>query len=481
MPSAGAPGQGGGPTGRVRATRRNVAARLVAEGGRRLGSLLLAVLIGRRLGLEGFGAHAYVTALCSLAAVGADFGLRTLMVREGASRGAGASEWAAQAFWLRQCLALVSAAALLLLAPHLDVDPWLVALGAVWVVLFAAVDSLGGWGLALREPGYEAGAAWIQRGGTVVLAALLLMAGWGLRGVWAGQAAGAAAALAFLLASRRLPRPRLASRPDPRLWGPIFTAALPLGLAAFASVLQTRVLWFLLERWQGKATLALFAAAAKFFELGQALPALVLGAAFPLLAESQSRDPEAVRRGAARLSRVLAAVMLPYAVVLAWRGRPLLEVFGKDFGGSQAAMPPLMLALLFSSWNFLWTALLVAAGDSWGALAGVVGAVAITSSAGALFLRTCGLAGVAWIQGSAEVWMTVFYLWRLRSRHGIATGWAGVAWRAAACGAAGSAAALSLPGLAGASAGVLAAAGTAWALGLLRAADRDLLRAGAAA
>jgi O-antigen/teichoic acid export membrane protein len=449
---------------------------LVAEGGFRLGSFLMAVLIGRRLGLEGFGAHSYVMALCSFAAVGADFGLRTLIVREGAARGIEASEFAAQAFWLRQALALFSVLVLWGAAHWLDADPALLVFGGIWVILFAAVDTLGGWGLALGEPGFEAGAAWIQRLGAVGFAAVLLLAGFGLRGVWFGQAIGVAAALVWLLGSRGLVKPRLCSRPDFRLWRRLLWSAFPLALASLAALGQTRLLWFLLEYEQGKAALGSLAAASKFFELGQAVPALAMGAAFPLLAEAAAKAPAAARSGATRLARLNFSVLVPIAVALAWRAAPLLALFGKGFADSQALLPGMMLALVLSGWNFLFNALLVALDDTWSAFVGPLVSVAISAVLGVAFIPRCGVVCCGWIQASGEAWMIVFYVWRLARKHRFSVGLGGLLPRAVLAAAAGSAAAVALPGLAGAFAGGISAVVACSVVGLVRREDLALLR-----
>jgi O-antigen/teichoic acid export membrane protein len=321
-------------------------------------SLLLAVVLARGLGAEGYGIYAYAIALLNLLLVVAEAGVPTRLMREVAVARAGA-RWASVRGDLRTGLALIAGVALVVAVAGacvvVVVDPALATAEARTCLLMLAV---------LPVVGVAKGLAYALRGlDRVVLAqaceillrpamalGLLAAAFWFLpqlrlpEGAMAAQLLSAAAVAGLAAVWLRRCLPGGVPAPEPRALGRWLRGALPFALIGGAGVLNTQTDIIMLGWFRSDAEVGAY----RIAQQGGLLTLLVLQAAQSVLGPAFGRsyaagDTTALRGQFRWAARWVAAGTVPVAGVLIVFAQPIVEaVFGPAF--ALAAGPMAILA-----------------------------------------------------------------------------------------------------------------------------------------
>ncbi|MCA9890731.1 MAG: oligosaccharide flippase family protein [Anaerolineae bacterium] len=254
-------------------------------------SFLLAAMIGRSLGESGLGYYASALAWVFPISLLADFGISTLIVRDAAKspeRGAGLVRFGV---WLRWALAGGLMVVLALAALMLESDPtsrqviWLAMplvliqpLYSTYSAIFRAQQRMGL--IAVLHLG--------MLGSQVVLTAVALLNSASIQWVMVINTvtSGVQMAVAWWL-YRQCCGNIKASEPDVKA---TLQAAAPFALAAFLGALQLRLNVLILDLLAPAAVVGVYAAAARFVDLGTLLARAVYDALYPALSAEQKDE-----------------------------------------------------------------------------------------------------------------------------------------------------------------------------------------------
>jgi O-antigen/teichoic acid export membrane protein len=346
----------------------NAAVKLASELVGRVASFVLALWAARQLGEDGFGLYNYGLALGFVLAQVADMGLQVLMTREVAVAGMGARPAVQAALRLKLLLSLPVVGLLVVLASGrpliVQVSFFCLGLAMVLQTFLEFVAYVFRGQQRLREEGQLLAAARLLAAGA---GGLVLWLGGGLLGL-----ALANLAAIGLLAAWGLYRLRqegwLGRTAEVMVTGwvgwPLLRQALPLGVATFLSIAYTRLAIFVLEARLGEAAVAHFSAAQRLVEPTQILPAALLAAVFPAVAQAMGQEPERARQ-LGRNSTALLALAGGGLAVFFWLAAPYLIplLYGPEFGEATAVLRWLGLSILPAYINFGLTHWLIARGQ----------------------------------------------------------------------------------------------------------------------
>ena len=364
----------------------NTLYRAVGDLGSKVATIALFVVMARKLGDAQFGVFTFALSLVTLVTVLADFGQNTVLVREVARDRGQVDRYFVNNLALQLLLAVpaLGLAVAIVLAGGKDADTRaVVALLGVAVVF----ELLRGTCFAVFEAHerfvYIPIALITQRlvGNAIAVAALL--AGAGVVTVAAIYLGGAVLAflIAFGLMVRYVVRPRL--RIEPRIWGALMRAAIPLGLAGVFGTVLFRVDTAMLAVYEPKSVVGEYGAAYRLFEATLFLGWASGAAFYPVY--SRLERPE-LARVFERSIKVVAAASFPVGVGAAVLARPAIRLFyGSGYDQAIDALRLLGPAIGFYGIAFL-AGLLLASRHRQRILTLIMGVAAIENILGNLVL-----------------------------------------------------------------------------------------------
>ena len=337
---------------------RNTLTLLVSNIGGAILLFALSALIGRTLGSDGLGAYAVVLAWVYPLSLLVEFGLTTLMTRDVSANPDLIPDYMDSITRARLIIGGTVMIIFILVAPLISRDPIIITglqVSAPMLILqafysqFTTVFKVRG-AMALI-PLLNIGMIGVQviltafvliNGGTVIHALILntvtstgqLIAAWGF---YRWQ-------IRSLTPQAPLPRERgrQAERVGMRLWS-LLRAAFPFALAAVFAALQTRVVFYFLERSVSEA--GYFSAANRFVEAARLVPNALFGALFPMIGSTAIHA--AFQRATWGLAAFGLIAGLGFTVIAPFL---LTFVFGESFA---AAVPTLILL----GWSLAFVAL----------------------------------------------------------------------------------------------------------------------------
>lgn len=195
---------------------------------------------------------------------------------------------------------------------------------------------------------------------TVAGNALLVAVGAGLLaffGVQVVAAFGALVLTAALLGRRHLSWPRFVGSE----WRSILVEALPMGLAVVVSVLYLRALVVMASLLTSGYETGLFATSYRILQILVAVPALMVGSAFPIMAATASSDHARLRYILQRLLEASLLVAIILVIVLAIAAEPIVRILGGSAYTPAATVLRIQaFALLGGFASVVWTTALIA-------------------------------------------------------------------------------------------------------------------------
>jgi O-antigen/teichoic acid export membrane protein len=326
---------------------------------------VVVVVIARYLGVEGFGHYSFVMAVAGVFQLLADMGVRNIVIRDLAVAPELVRDRLAVARTLLVILSLLSLGGIALVAWTIDlpleVRQSLLLAGVAVMTTFYAL----GYSAVLRA--FEHMDQDIL--GFVAHKALLLAlvfavsrTAWGLRGVFVATAIANAGLYLYYrtLVSRRHGVTRL-SRDLGAAWA-LMAESFPLGVAEVVRRLAWQVDRLVLTALAGPVAVGLFSTAYKFLEAAKPLAENLTLPLFPVLSRLARDSRTAAFDTYARGLRILYALAVPAAVVLAVLAEPIVRLlFGPSYRPAATALalmaPVVVLMLPTSLYGFLFTAL----------------------------------------------------------------------------------------------------------------------------
>jgi O-antigen/teichoic acid export membrane protein len=377
--------------------------------GSKLAFFAIVVVAARTLAQDAFGLFSLAVTLGWLLAVATDFGLQLHVAREVARRPAVAGSTLRPL--LRVRLALAAGAAFV-------AAPLSFAIGGAAALPFAAivaaqlvsslVEFLNYFYRGLSRSDLESSLNLVQRAATLVLAL------WAL--AWRPSLAVLAAALlvpalATLALSARIAYRLGASSSAPGAAAPATVRALarsgllrdvtPIGAGIVLSALYFRIDLFLVDRWVGVDSVALYNAVFRLVEALRLFPAAVLAVVFPMLCRARTLRP---------LGYVTAGLLACGAVAAAGTWWPAAWLVRACFGEAYVAAVPAFRVLLVAVPLFFLNYALTHQLIGWDAQARYAqicaAALAVNLACNAVLIPSAGIVGAAWATLVTELVVT---------------------------------------------------------------------------
>jgi O-antigen/teichoic acid export membrane protein len=253
--------------------------------------------------------------------------------------------------------------------------------------------------------------------------------------------------------------------------------AAPVAASLVVNVVYVRALVIVVSLFGTAIGTGLFGTATRVVEPLLALPYLLAGSAFPVLAAAGGEDPARFARGVRRLAEAALVAAVPLVLGLVIAAEPVIEILGgEDYGGAVDVLRIQALVLLAAFLTQVWTLALVAVRAQRELVTVNATALLTVLVLGAVLVPAYGAEGAAIAAVVGETALAVLAaVLLLRKRQGSVPGLSHVArvGFAAALGAA--CALLPVPALAAALLAVAVYAVAAWRLGAVPAEATRLL------
>lgn len=338
----------------LRRAARNALLMLAGEVGARLLGFLVAAVLARRLGVNGFGQVGFAMSVMAWGLIASRFGLLTVGVREAARDRSSVPRLAGNIIALRLLLggaAVAGIAVFALLVPKPAAVKWLLVLFGLsvpvqallleWV--FTGTERMQHVALArvVNNLVYFGLVALLVRGPGNLLYVPLAF----------GAAAGASALLLLWVHAREFgwPRPRL----DRRLARELLAGAWPVGLAAVLTQFHVGFGVVALFLLRGDQAAGLYNAAFRVVFVLLMADRVLQAVFLPVITRQFHHDPARLNTTTGAALRVIVTLALPVVISGSLIGRPGLEfLFGADFA---AAGPVLNVMVWFFPLSLLTT------------------------------------------------------------------------------------------------------------------------------
>jgi O-antigen/teichoic acid export membrane protein len=317
---------------------------------------LALVVAARALGPDGFGEFVLVYTAAQIAALLADMGLTTLVLRQGARSGRmhQASFWTAVALNVGASVVF----GLALLGAFAVVHPSGTSLAAIYVptlLLLTVTTSLEGAAIAARRPVRVATCRLAGNGCVLGLTILLLWVRPAPELVAVAFLVGGIVKLACIAVSTRSLVPGIAVRP--RLTVPLVRRGAPFYGSAISAFLYQRVDVLLLGALAGVAVAGEYAAAYRILDGTFLLPTAVVAAFFPSWTARRGRDDTTVGASPVVLTLVCLGVLVGVELTLA---RELIVdlLFGDEYASAASVLAILAVSvpIFYANIALVWIA-----------------------------------------------------------------------------------------------------------------------------
>ena len=366
---------------------RNIAVKALSEVAVKGGRLVLLVAAARVWAPESFGVFVFAGSFATMLTATADFGLQLQLARAIAQgEGAAALGAAVRAKLVLSALTLLALGVAVALYPRREIAGVLLVAGGA-LLAQSWCELWNHYFRGRRRLREEAGLNLLYVVGGSLVGLLVLGAGGGVLAVYlvlllaalAGSVVGAARVRALVPSDRRafpLEASTAGSDDGGSAWAAL-REAFPIGIAVLLSTIYFRLDMVLLERMRGDVETAIYGAASRLLESAFVVPALVLAAVFPELAErARASRTELARffRGALVGMATLGAAA---AVAFAVAAPPLVHLlYGPAYADAGAQLRLLAPALCFFFPTYLLMSFLIAMGEqcstAWFAAAGIL-------------------------------------------------------------------------------------------------------------
>jgi O-antigen/teichoic acid export membrane protein len=328
----------------------NTAYRAIADLGSKLASLVLLVVMARRLGDAGFGVFSFSLALVTLVTALADFGQDRVLTREVARSRDRLGLYFPNFLALKTILALPAVAFAVLVATLFGTDSEtraVIGLLGAGVAAELLTQTCFATFQAYERHVFIPIALISQRLATAAVGIAALLLGAGVVAVAAIYLVGAilAFALAAGLLLRYVSRPQLRLRP--RTWWTLMRVAAPIGAAGVFGTVLFRVDTAMLAAYEPQNVVGDYGAAYRLFESTLFLGWSVGGAVYPVFSRLTLATSPPVGFVYERALKLVVGLTLPVAVGVTALVEPVIDLlYGAEFkeaAGALALLAPSMV------------------------------------------------------------------------------------------------------------------------------------------
>jgi len=373
----------------------------------------LALVLGRGLGADRFGAWILCTTWASTLTIVADLGFGVLLTRDGARDDTDPVRLLMGALTWRLAIVLAPACALTAAAGLLSSDAETIVALRVAALLGVAGAAYGCFGALLRSQ-----PPWLPAVLAVETAwlAVQVAASWRLvamgRGLVALVTLATAVQLVQIASALALWRPIFGARAAPTRASPglvpLLRRAWPFALSGIVANLQLRVGPLMLGVLATPSDLGWFGAAARVGRAAKLAPQAIFAGALPVLSREYGRDRAEAQRVSHMLGRALAALSTAVALACAL-GAPLLMrlLYGPQFAAAAPTLVWVAIGLIPALSNSGRKIFLYAAGGEALVVKWSAAALLLQVACGALLIPPLGSAGaeISVAVAEAAIWL----------------------------------------------------------------------------
>jgi len=310
------------------------------------------IYAARVLGAEGYGVFSYALGLAGFFTIFADIGIGMILTREAAKKPDQRSYYFATSLILKLLLLLITALAVLLIAPSLskiEAAKALIPIIALLTVFDGIRDLSISFLRALEKMEVEAFIIILMNlaiavTGFIVLSRVATPQAFALSYV-ASAGAGTLAAVVIL----RKEFAKVFSHFRKELAKQIINAALPIAFIALLGALTFNVDLIMLGWWRTAAEIGFYSSAQRIVQLLTTLPAIIASATFPTLSRlvGQGKESEVASLMERGITTLL-LVAIPLTVGGAILATPIIDlVYGHAYAPAASVLQILIVTMLF--------------------------------------------------------------------------------------------------------------------------------------
>ena len=397
--------------GRGRAAA-DVAVQVVGRALNLAAGVVVAVLLTRALGDEGFGQWSTALAIVQIAAYVGEFGLEQVAVRHAAADRARERDWIGGLVTLRLAIAVpVTAGCALVQLLVADSDEMrATGLLLTGTLLLAPLSSTrAAFQLRVRN---DLSVAVVTVNSVLWTAAVVaIAAGDGSMVAYAAVFLGSAAistAVGVWLAVR-MARPRLrGSRP---MWRELARIGVPVGIAGMLVTGYVKLDQILLFALAGPEDAGLYGSVYRILDQAQFVPIALMTTLFPMIAAAWPANPDRARRLSQLVAEYLVMISLPVLGFTIVASEPLVVLlFGEEFADAGQALPILMAAFVVICFGYLAGHLVIVLELQGLFLRNAAIALVFNVVANLILIPPYGFVAAAWVTLATEVLVTALTL-----------------------------------------------------------------------
>jgi O-antigen/teichoic acid export membrane protein len=403
---------------------RNTTILFVARSASKLFVLAAFLLQQHTLGPRLYGEFSLIVVLSTLSSIVGDLGLQIVYLREASRDNARMKTYLAAVLAAKIPLFVLSLATLFLMAALAGKGPGFMAL--VWPAF--ALQVATSVANVLRSSFYATGEMRYEAQATMQEAVILLVGTFFVARAHLGVADylwvyalsyAATCVYAYVIVARRYFLPTVHF--DPVLARRLLKMALPFALVFFLNTVYFRIDVVILSAMRPLTEVGYYTAAYKFLDGLSFVPQTIMNAVFPTLSVVHLEAVAAMRQAYTATIRLLAALAMPFAVVLGFGAVPFLSApFIRVYPQSAPALQILALAIVFMFVNSTFVFGLGAMDRQMDSVVlsvmSIVVNVALNLILIPLFPRATGYLGSSWATVITEVFLLVAGYWMVRRR-----------------------------------------------------------------
>ena len=321
--------------------------------GELLGRLLrtgIVIYAARLLGPSEWGVFSYIVSLSAVLTILSDIGLGAVLIREGARRIDGRAQYFSTIFLAKLFLTVLSFFVLVLVAPHIAAVP-LTRLLVLFIAILFVFDSLRAFATsmfrALEKMEREAMVNIVTQG-IILFAGIIVFTKFVSKEALAltyavGAGGGVMLAIYFLRSHIK----ELFTNFNAKLLKPVFQASGSFALAGVLGVIMVNIDTLMIGWFLHEGDVGFYAAAQKPITFLYAIPSLIAGGFFPVLARFAEKEKERFRMVLQKGLKVAYGIAFPAAFGLFLTAGDVVGLlYGDAYAPGASSLQILSLTLL---------------------------------------------------------------------------------------------------------------------------------------
>lgn len=343
---------------------RNIFFKALAEVLSRLIYLFFFVYMARKLGTNSFGLFSFAFSFAGIFVIIIDPGLNVLLTRDVSRDRSLSAKYSSNVLTIKALLSIVTFfiiwTAIKLLGYDNHTISVVLAMG-IFLILNCFLDFLVSIADAYERMEIDAAIKITNKFFVSVLGTVALLAGSKIIGMISGMVAGSAIAVLAGYYIVRKVKTSIKIKFDWSFVKTIVYNALPIALTMIFAIIYFKVDVVMLSMFKvSNSQIGLYSAAIKLIEILNVIPAVFVGALFPILAGISEKSKSELESTVKKAYRFLLLIAIPVVVTIAIRSKDVVSViYGDDYTGSSIALKILILTSLFIFPNFLLSNMII--------------------------------------------------------------------------------------------------------------------------